>query len=75
MKGRKGVIFSLIVSVLGIPGGSVGKESTCQNLGDAGLIPWRRARQPNSSIFVWRSSLTEESDGLQPPGSQRAGHD
>ena len=39
---EKGVIFSLVVSVLGISGRSVGKESTCQNLGDAGLIPGSR---------------------------------
>ena len=38
---------------LGVPGGSVGKESTC-NAGDnpwVGKIPWRRARQP-TPVFL-----------------------
>ena len=32
------------------PGGSVGKESSC-NAGNAGLIPWRRAWQP-TPVFL-----------------------
>ena len=35
---------------LGFPGGSDGKESTC-NVRDLGLIPWRRAWQP-TPVFL-----------------------
>ena len=61
------------------PGGSVGKESTC-NVGDLGLIPGLR-RSPEEemathcSILAWRIPWTEEPGGLQSMGSQRVGHD
>ena len=29
---------------------------------------------PHSSILAWKKSQTEESDGLQPKGSQRVGY-
>ena len=65
-----------------IPGGSAGKESTCNAgpTGDAGLIPELESspggrHATNSSILAWRIPWTEESDGLQSMGSQRAGHD
>ena len=52
-----------------------GKESTCR----AGehLIPGlgRSPGEGNGSILAWEISWTEESDLLEPMGSQRAGHD
>ena len=61
----------------GFPGGSDGKECTC-NVGDLGWIPGLR-RCPrrghgNSSILAWRISWTEEPGGLQSLGAQRVGH-
>ena len=64
----------------GFPGGSVGKESTC-NAGDSGLdpwvgkIPWKRAWQPIPVFLPGESPWTEESGGMQSMGSQRVGHD
>ena len=75
--------------VMGFPGGSDDKESTC-NAGDLGSIP-RLGRSPgegnplsqldagkkatHSSVLVWRIPWTEEPGGLQSMGSQRVGHD
>ena len=61
----------------GFPGGSEGKESTC-NVEDLGWILGLR-RSPreghgNSSILAWRISWTEKPGGLQSLGSQRVGH-
>ena len=64
----------------GFPGGSVGKEATC-NAGDPGLdpwvgkIPWKRAWQPIPVFLPGESPWTEESGGMQSMGSQRVGHD
>ena len=64
------------VQVLGVPGGSDSKESTC-NSGDLGSIPGS-GRFPGegngypSSILAWRIPRTEEPGGLQ---SQRVKHD
>ena len=58
----------------GFPGGSAGKESTC-NAGDLGLIPGL-GRHPgegtatHSSILAWRTPWTAQS-----MGSQGVGHD
>ena len=47
---------------MGFPGGSAGKESTC-NVGDLGSIPvlgrspWRREWLTHSSILAWRIHL------------------
>ena len=62
----------------GFPGGSEGKESTC-NAGDPGLIPGRR-RFPgegtgNPVQYPLEIPWTEEPGGLQSTGSQRVGHD
>ena len=38
-------------------------------------IPRRRGWQTHASILAWRSPWTEEPDGPQSMGSQRAGHD
>ena len=65
--------------LLGLPGGSDGKESAC-NVGDLSLIP-RSGRSPgkgmatHSSVLAWRIPWTEESGGLQSMGSQRVRHD
>ena len=57
------------------PGGSDGKESTC-NAGDLGLIPGleeplEKGMATHSRIFTWRIPWTEEPGGLQSLGSQR----
>ena len=65
---------AMVFRILGFPGGSAGKESTC-NAG-AGFnpwvrkIPWRRERLPHSSIPAWRIPWTIQSVELQ-----RVGHD
>ena len=57
---------------LGLPGGSDGKESTC-NVGD--LVPflgWEKKLEKematHSSILAWQGPWTEELDGLQSMG-------
>ena len=47
---------------MGFPGGSSGKESTC-NVGDLGIIPWlgrslREGKATNSNILAWRIPWT-----------------
>ena len=62
--------------VLGFPGGSNDKESTCDS-GDSGLIPGsgRSTGEGNvPSILAWRIPWTEEPGGLQSMGSQAVGH-
>ena len=59
------------------PGGSVGKESTC-NAGDAGLIPGlgrslEKEMATHSSILAWEIQWTEEPGGLQSMGSEELG--
>ena len=66
----------------GFPGGSVGKESTCNagNAGDlsltpwVGKVPWRREWQTHSSILAWRIPWTEEPGRLKPIVSHRVRH-
>ena len=58
----------------GFPGGSDGKESTC-NAGDLGSIPGSgrspgRGHTTHSSILAWRIPWTEEPGGLQSLGSE-----
>ena len=61
------------------PGGSNGKESTC-NIGDPGSIPG--SRRPvekemaiDSSILAQKISWREKPSGLQSTGSTRVRHD
>ena len=59
---------------MGFPGGSAGKESSC-NAGDLGLMPgWEdpleKGKATHSSILAWRIPQTEEPGGLQSMGSQ-----
>ena len=62
-----------------LPGGSYGKESTC-NAGDPGLIPGLR-RSPgegmatHSSFLAWKVPWAEEPGRLQSMGSQRVRRD
>ena len=54
--------------VLGLPGGSVGKNPPA-NAGDAGLIPGsgrslEKERATHSSILAWEISRTEKPGGL-----------
>ena len=67
-----------VLSTRGFPGGSDGKESTC-NARDLGLTldwedPLEEGMATHSSILAWRISWTEEPGGLQSMGSQRVGH-
>ena len=63
----------------GFPGGSDGKESTC-NVGDPGLTPGS-GKSPgeematHSSILAWKIPWMEEPGRLQSMGSQRVRHD
>ena len=59
------------------PGGSDGKESTC-NAGDPGSIlgsgrPLEKGMATHSSIIAWRIPWTEEPGGLQSMGLPRVG--
>ena len=58
------------------PGGSDGKESTC-NAGDLGLIPGlgrslEEGMAMHSSILVWRIPWTEEPGGVQSMGREES---
>ena len=56
----------------GFPGGSDGKESTC-NGGDTGWeYPLEKGMATHCSILAWRTPRTEEPDGLQSMGSQES---
>ena len=64
---------------LGLPGGSDGKESTC-NVGD--LVPFLGWEDPleegmaiRSSILAWRIPWREKLGRLQSMELQRVGHD
>ena len=61
------------------PGGSVGKEFTC-NAGDTGSIPGlgrslEKEMATHSSVLAWRIPGTGEPGGLPSMGSHRVGHD
>ena len=70
--------LSIAIAVLGFPGGSDGKGSTC-NVGDSDLIPGLE-RSPgegnfnHSSILAQRIPWTEVPGELQSMESQRFGH-
>ena len=62
----------------GFPGGTSGKEPTCQcrSHKKCRFDPWvGRAWLPSSSILTWRIPWTEEPGGLQATWSQSVGHD
>ena len=57
-----------IYSLCGFPGGSVGKESSC----NAGWEdPLEKEMETHSSILAWEIPWTEEPGGLQSMRSQR----
>ena len=61
------------------PGGSHGKESTC-NVADLGLTlgwedPLEKGMATHSIILAWEIPQTEEPGGRQYMESQRVGHD
>ena len=63
---------------MGLPSGSVGKESAC-NAGDPGSIPGSgrslgKGDAIHSSILAQRMPWTEEPGGLQSTRPQRVGH-
>ena len=67
-------MFMEMISSLGFPGGSEGKESAC-NAGDLGSSPdvgrsLEKAAATHSSILAWRTPWTEEPGGLQSTGLQ-----
>ena len=72
-------IYGSAESSLVFPGGSDGKESTC-NAGDSVRSlgqedPLEKGVATHSSILAWRIPWMEETGGLQFTGSQRIGHD
>ena len=75
------VLFLIFIylAVLGFPGGSDGKESTC-SAGDQGSIPGsgrslEKGMATHSSALAWKIPWTEEPGALQSMGLQRVGHD
>ena len=72
----------LIAEVAGFPGGTSGKNSTCQRRRHkrhrfdpwVGKISWRKAWQP-TPVLNWRIPWTEEPGRPQSMGLQRVGHD
>ena len=64
-----------VCKITSFPGGSDGKESSC-NAGDLGWEdPLEEGRITHSSILACRIPQTEEPDRLQSMGSQRVRHD
>ena len=67
---------------MGFPGGTSGKESTCQCRRHkrcgfnplAGKIPWRWKWQPTPVFLPGKIPWKEEPGGLQSIGLQRVGH-
>ena len=64
----------------GFPGGSNGKESACNSLGDLGLItgqedPLEEGMATHSRVLAWRIPGTVEPGGLPSMESHRVGHD
>ena len=71
-----GLLYSMVT--MGFPGGSAGKESTC-NAGDwVRSLGWEdlpeKGKATHSSIVAWRIPWAEGPGGLQSMGSQKVGH-
>ena len=78
---KEDVVRVYIHTHMGLPGGSDGKESSC-NARDPGSIPGSYLEDPlkkgmatYSRVLVWRIPWTEEPGGLQSMGSQRVEQD
>ena len=60
--------------IVGVPGGSVGKDSAC----NVGSLSWKdpleKGTATHSSILAWRIPGTEEPGRLLSMGPQRVGH-
>ena len=70
-----------LLSLMGFPDGSAGKESTCnaEDTGKADSIPGsgrslQKEMATHSSILAWKASWTEEPGGLLSKRSQRVRH-
>ena len=68
------VCVCVCVCIWGFPGGSVGKDSTC-NAGTMGTSlglgrSMDKRMATHSTILAWEIPWTDEPDGLQPVGSQ-----
>ena len=70
---------SLSYRGMGFPGGSDGKESTCNDRDLSSTLGWKDPLETgmatHSSILAWGITWTEESSRLQSMGSHRARHD
>ena len=75
------VIWCLLISVLGFPGGPAVKnppvmqepqETQVQSLGQE--YPLEEGMTTHSSVLAWRIPSTEEPGGLQSMGWHRVGH-
>ena len=66
----------LLILFWGFPGGSAGKESTC-NVGDLGWEdPLEKGMATHSRVLAWISHGQRSlGGGAQSMGSQRVGHD
>ena len=69
-------IYLYVITYMGFPGGSAGKESAC-NAGGHGSIPGP-GRSPerygyHSTIFVWRIPWTRSLAGYSPWGCKELG--
>ena len=70
---KPGTFSVTVVVKMGFPGGSAGKESTC-NAGDLGSIPGLEDPPEKGTAYPVQSSGLEDSME-QSMGSQRVGHD
>ena len=65
-------------SAWGFPGGLDGEESACNAGDESSILSWEdpleKGMTTHSSNLAWRIPWTEEPDGLQSIGLQRAGH-
>ena len=70
------IYIYIYICIYIFPGGSDGKESTC-NAGDLGLISalGRSPGEGNGNILSWEISWREEPSRPQSMGSQRVRHD
>ena len=70
------MIFDLTIHMMGLPGGSDGKESAC-NAGDLGWIlrlgrSLEKGMATHSSILAWRIPWTEEPGSSSPWGCKES---
>ena len=61
--------------VAGFPGGSDGKESTCNAEDQVGKVPWKREWQPTPVFLPGEFHGQRSLAGYKSIGSQRVRHD